>query len=224
MRFPPSTYTLSCTGAGVRDAVGHGECLAASHGHLERVTFYSSFRQHGHIDVVVHQYHGLHGQWRMVRRARVSGTAVSGALTANTAFVLTCTGAGGSATQTANVTVTTPVPTLTLTASPTAVTAGSTSTLNWSSANATGCSASGGWSGAQPVNGSFTTGALSVATTFTLTCTGAGGSVNQSVTVGIASAANVDQRGWLCHWKLCGGQNFAGAVHMRGLDRRGVCH
>ena len=76
-----------------------------------------------------------------------------------------------------------PVPTVTLTANPTSVNSGSSSTLTWSSTNATGCAASGAWSGNQAVSGSQSTGALSSNSTYTLTCTGAGGSANASATV-----------------------------------------
>ncbi|MDE2150334.1 MAG: hypothetical protein KGJ55_11020 [Gammaproteobacteria bacterium] len=40
--------------------------------------------------------------------------------------------------------------------SPTSIVAGGSSTLTWSSSNATSCSASGAWSGAEPVSGSQT--------------------------------------------------------------------
>ncbi|MBV8300755.1 MAG: hypothetical protein JOY68_02400, partial [Candidatus Dormibacteraeota bacterium] len=65
-------------------------------------------------------------------------------------------------------------PTVKLTSSGTNVLSGSTVTLTWTTQNATSCTASGGWSGAQPVNGSFTSPALTTQTTFTLSCSGPG--------------------------------------------------
>jgi hypothetical protein len=64
--------------------------------------------------------------------------------------------------------------------------------LTWSSANATSCSASDGWSGTKSVLGSEMTPALSNSTTFTLTCTGAGGSAIKSVTVAVTSLLRPD--------------------------------
>jgi hypothetical protein len=109
-----------------------------------------------------------------------SGSQSTGALTATTAYSLTCTGPGGtSAAAAATVAVAAPAaPTATVSANPTAVAFGGTSTLTWSSTNATACAASGGWSGALPSSGSQSTGALTATTAYSLTCTGAGGTSN----------------------------------------------
>ncbi|MHB8660982.1 MAG: choice-of-anchor Q domain-containing protein, partial [Minisyncoccota bacterium] len=48
---------------------------------------------------------------------------------------------------------TTPAPIITLSASPTSVTSGGSSTLTWSSTNATSCTASGGWTGTKATSG-----------------------------------------------------------------------
>lgn len=74
-------------------------------------------------------------------------------------------------------------PTVTLRASPSSVSAGASSTLSWSSTNATSCAASGGWSGTLATSGSRSTGALSVATTFSITCKGAGGTASRTGTI-----------------------------------------
>jgi hypothetical protein len=80
-------------------------------------------------------------------------------------------------------------PTVSLTATPTAVSAGSSAMLSWSSTGATACTASGGWSGSQPVSSSGTAvGPLSATTTYTLQCTGLGGSASASATVAVAAA------------------------------------
>ncbi len=75
-------------------------------------------------------------------------------------------------------------PTLTFTANPTTVTAGQTAQLTWSSQSATTCTASGNsaWTGNEPLSGS-TNVAISANVTLMLTCTGAGGSVTQSVSI-----------------------------------------
>ena len=80
-------------------------------------------------------------------------------------------------------------PTVALSPTPTAVAQGQSATLTWSSTNATSCTASGGWSGTEPVSGTFSTGGLSSDTTYTLTCSGAGGSASQSATVTVGSSA-----------------------------------
>jgi hypothetical protein len=76
---------------------------------------------------------------------------------------------------------------VTLTATPTTVASGGSATLNWSSVNATACTASGGWTGSKTLTGSEARSGLAATTTFTLTCTGAGGTAAQSVTVTVAA-------------------------------------
>ena len=83
-----------------------------------------------------------------------------------------------------------PAPTVNLVANPTSVQPGGSSTLSWSSSNASSCAASGAWSGSEPLNGSSTTGALSSTSTYTLTCTGPGGNTSQSVTVAVTQSFN----------------------------------
>jgi len=83
--------------------------------------------------------------------------------------------------------VPTPVPTVTLAATPASISAGGTSTLNWSSTNATTCSASGGWTGTQQLSGSYSTGVVNQTTVYTLSCTGAGGTSSASATVSVST-------------------------------------
>ncbi len=118
----------------------------------------------------------------------VSGTEATGALTSSASYGLTCIGNGGTVTKTASVTVQA-APTLTLTASPTSVQSGSSSQLTWSTTNATSCTASGGWSGTKATSGSQSTGALAANTSYTLACSGAGGSVTQTASVAVTAAA-----------------------------------
>ncbi len=70
------------------------------------------------------------------------------------------------------------------TPTPPSVLSGNASTLDWTTTNAGSCTGSGGWSGSKTVpSGSQSTGPLSVDTSFTLTCTNAVGSVQQTVNV-----------------------------------------
>jgi len=87
-------------------------------------------------------------------------------------------------------------PTLTLTASPSTVTAGQSSTLTWSSTNATSCAAYENGSPAQynPEKVLFndsSTQAFYETKTYTFTCKGPGGSVTKSVTVNVQTAASI---------------------------------
>jgi hypothetical protein len=120
----------------------------------------------------------------------VRGSQSTGALHANAAYVLNCSGAGGSASQSATVTVSAPAPAVSLSANPSTVSKGATATLTWSSMNATSCAASGGWSGNEGTLGSKTTAGLIATTKFTLTCNGTGGSASQSATVTVSASTS----------------------------------
>lgn len=111
-----------------------------------------------------------------------------------TAYNITCvsgpTQPYQSVTATATVIVASVIPTVVITANPTNIQSGQSSTLNWTSTNATSCTASdgsGNWVGAKNVNGYFNTGPLATTTTFTITCSNTGqsgtGSMTGSVTV-----------------------------------------
>ncbi|MCL4721021.1 MAG: hypothetical protein KJ041_03515, partial [Gammaproteobacteria bacterium] len=95
-------------------------------------------------------------------------------------------GSGGSG----NSTPATP-PTVTLAASPSSLSPGGVANLDWSSTDATSCTASGGWSGAKATAGAAVTTTLSATTTFTLTCTGDGGTASASQVVQVVDNAPV---------------------------------
>jgi hypothetical protein len=82
---------------------------------------------------------------------------------------------------------TTPVPTVTINTTAASILSGTSTTINWTSTNATGCTASGGWTGAKTTSGSQSTGNLTANTTYTLTCTGVGGSGSNSTTVTVTA-------------------------------------
>jgi hypothetical protein len=91
---------------------------------------------------------------------------------------------------------TAPPPTLdTFSANPASVASGSTTVLTWSGSNITSCTASNGWTGSKKATDSFTTGALTATTIFTLTCDGPGGSVAKSVTVVVNSISSPSKGG-----------------------------
>ncbi len=139
------------------------------------------------------------GAWTGAQAA--SGTYTSAALTVSTVFSLVCSGAGGNSdTVSADVTIATApsAPTATLSATPTTVAPGATTTLTWSSTNANSCSLSDGTTQSVVADsGSNASAALTATTTFTLTCSGAGGrlaSTPVTVTVtggGVRAAAPV---------------------------------
>jgi hypothetical protein len=126
----------------------------------------------------------------------VSGSLTTSALSTTTTFTLACTGAGGTASKSATVTVSgapaPSAPSVTLSANPTLVAQGGSSTLTWTSSNATSCTASGGWTGTQTTSGSTSTSQLNGTTIYTLTCSNAAGATaSQSATVSVAAPGSV---------------------------------
>jgi hypothetical protein len=94
-------------------------------------------------------------------------------------------------------------PTVTLAASPTTVTDGATTTLSWTTTNATSCTASGGtFTGSEPTASGTATVTVSATTTYSLACTGAGGSATQSVTVTGTAAPGHSGGGQMGGWLL----------------------
>ena len=108
-----------------------------------------------------------------------SGGSVTVSPTATTTYTLTMTGLGGTNTATATVTI--PAPTGSITASPTSILLGGSSTLSWTSTNATSASINNG------VGGVATSGSVNVSpsatTTYTLTLTGPSGTTTGQVTI-----------------------------------------
>ena len=98
-------------------------------------------------------------------------------------FIYSCGGGGGGGGGGTTAPVT-PAPIVSIAADPLTVLLTNTSTITWSSTNATSCTASGSWSGSKAISGSE---AVTISTTgnntYTLSCSGAGGSGNASVTV-----------------------------------------
>ena len=119
-----------------------------------------------------------------------SGSMVIGTLTSNTSFSLSCSGAGGTVTDEISITVTPPAvtppvtaPVVNLSASPTSISYNGSTTLIWDSTNTSSCDASGGWSGNKPTSGSMVIDALTSSTSFSLSCSGAGGTVTDEISI-----------------------------------------
>lgn len=75
-----------------------------------------------------------------------------------------------------------PPPGLSFTATPDIIAPGESSTLSWSSSGTTSCTASNGWSGTKTTSGSQVV-TPGVTTTYTLSCSGSGGTATSSETV-----------------------------------------
>ncbi len=118
------------------------------------------------------------------------GSQSTGTLYSTQTYYLQCSGAGGTSNlASATVTVSSP-PTVDIKANgsdgPIQIPYNSSSTLSWSSTNATSCTASGAWSGSKATAGSSSTGALtSPQYQYTLSCTGPGGTAIDSVVINV---------------------------------------
>lgn len=84
-----------------------------------------------------------------------------------------------------------PAPTVSISFSASSVAAGQSSTLTWSSTNASSCTASGAWSGTLAGSGTLAI-SQEVAGTYRydIACTGAGGSVSDSATLAVTGGAH----------------------------------
>ena len=118
-------------------------------------------------------------------------------------FILTSCGGGGGGGGSTPTTPSTPAPTVNLSAEPTSVVLESTSTLTWSSTNASSCSAS--WTSQTGTSGSE---AVTITTagsnSFSITCSGPGGSGSASVTVeGYRETDGVVVDGYISGAEVC---------------------
>ena len=74
---------------------------------------------------------------------------------------------------------------------PLSVTAGQSVALSWTSTNASACAAFGSWTGTQPASGLSSVAVPEGSNTYSIICSGSGGSVNDSVVVNGVSSAPV---------------------------------
>lgn len=130
------------------------------------------------------------GDWSGTKA--ISGSESTGNLINSKSYSITCTGPGGSASDSVGANVQQSPPTVDLKINGSdgtiSVAYNSSATLSWTSTNANSCYATGNWSGTKSVSGSESTGNLTSSTTYTVTCTGPGGSASDSV------GANVQQQ------------------------------
>ena len=137
-----------------------------------------------------------------------AGTFVTPSLSAQTTFALSCSGRSGGAVARVTVDIQDPsqgAPKVVLTSSPASIPATGTATLQWSAVGANSCQASGAWSGAKSPSGTQLVSGLARDTSFTLSCTGPGGT-------GVAMTQVVLQRATL-RWEapqLAAGATLAG--------------
>lgn len=195
-----ATYSLSCSGAG-----GSGSATAAVTVNAAVVPAPTVTLTANPTTITVGQSTVL--TWSSTNATSCSaGNAWSGAqATSGTqsesptqvgtnTYTLTCTGSGGSSMASATVTVSNPPPpTVTISVAPTSITLGQSATLTWSSTNATTCTASNAWSGAENANGTLAvTPSATGPQTYTLTCSAAGStgvSASAILTVNAPAAA-----------------------------------
>lgn len=125
------------------------------------------------------------GDWSGSYPAQGSDTLSAGNNERTLQFTLSCSGAGASDSRTVSVEVVEPDPVSVSLSAPAMVSVGDPIPLQWSSANADSCSASGSWGGARPVSGSAEVGPFDSAgdRVFRLRCDGEPGSATDQVTV-----------------------------------------
>jgi len=121
----------------------------------------------------------------------IGNVPVTGAIaitpSATTTYTITATGPGGKASATATITVASaPVPTVSISADPASIQQGGSSTLTWSSTDATSCTIDNGIGTVEP-NGS-TTVSPAATTTYSITATGSGGTATATATVTVLPA------------------------------------
>tara|TARA_Y100001935_G_scaffold188410_1_gene156768 strand:- start:399 stop:2387 length:1989 start_codon:yes stop_codon:yes gene_type:complete len=110
-------------------------------------------------------------------------------------YTLTCSNSAGTSTsRTVSTNVIVPAPSVNLSADPTSVLLNNTSTLTWSSSNASSCSAN--WTSQTSSSGSE---AVTISTagdnSFSISCSGAGGTVSVSVTIAAYLSSDCMQDG-----------------------------
>lgn len=127
------------------------------------------------------------GDWSGAKAT--TGSYSTGALTSSKGYGLTCSGPGGSSMNSVSVNVVQPTPGVMLSFASVSLPYGGSTTFTWSSSNASWCSVSP--TGNTGLSGGGNTGPLYSNTTFTLTCTGPGGSNSASRLITVAAAPPV---------------------------------
>jgi len=114
-------------------------------------------------------------------------------------------------------------PTVALNVSPTAITAGTSATLSWSSSNAKSCTASGAWSGAEATSGTQSVTPTSAGSySYTLTCTGNGGSATATAVLSatlVTVTVTAHSGGGLMTWPVIFLLGLLAMLRWRGMGR-----
>jgi len=124
---------------------------------------------------------------RSLTRTQLNSSGFSQVLIAVVTVVIVILAVAGVEYVLATRTSTSPVPTVSIASDPNTVTSGYSSTIRWSSNNATSCTASGDWSGSKATSGSFSTGAIKSTKIYSLSCTGSGGRGDGSTSVSVTA-------------------------------------
>jgi len=179
------TYTIACTGVGGTARVSRTVTVIPK----PTVTLSSTLSEVASGNATTLRWSSTDttkcvasGDWSGDRSA--SGSASTGPLTkVQNVFTITCEGPNGDDQETVTIKAV-QAPIVSLTASAETVEPTESVTLTWSSIDASNCTATGSWSGSKGVSGSETLNNLTRGTkTYSLTCTGVGGSVKESVVV-----------------------------------------
>ena len=130
------------------------------------------------------------------------GAETTGNLTYSKTYTINCTGPGGYAADSVTVQVeqppAPPAPTVDIKANgsdgPITIDYETSAELTWTSTNAGSCYATGSWSGDKDLFGSESTGNLTSTQTYTIICSGIGGTATDNVTINVEqpSAPTVD--------------------------------
>ncbi len=130
------------------------------------------------------------GAWSGVKS--LVSTEGTGNLASNQTYTITCQNSEGTTAQDSVVVNVgaPPEPTLSFlvnggTSNITLPSPNSGATLSWTATDATSCTASGDWSGSKGTSGNEGTGSLTQGESYTLACTGPGGSIQESRTVNV---------------------------------------
>jgi hypothetical protein len=192
-----NTYTLTCMDAAGTSSASNSVYLTDAAPAAPTLTISTTALVAGNAATLVWSDAGAanctaSGSWR--GPVATSGSqVVTPSSAGNDIYTLACSNAvGTSPTSSVSLAVTAPpaAPTLTLAASSVAV--GSSTTITWSSVNATGCTATGSWTGALAASGSKTLSPTVVGSdTYTLSCANAvGSSTPTSVTLTVIAASS----------------------------------
>lgn len=121
-----------------------------------------------------------------------SGSEQVGPIAADTNFGLECSNGNGSTSRSVSVDVIPrPAPAIQISANPALISPGGSSTISWTTQNATTCSATGAIAGSQPTSGSVVVGPLTTAANVSLTCVGNGKQSLGQAVVGLVGSGKV---------------------------------